>query len=380
VWCWVALAMQTAEGHEEGRAANIIQGERLTDLIEEYLREELHFDQARAAANALVKQLRERNFILCFLGGDSYAFVHRTFLEYSCATEFVYQFEKKKSLTLEGLLALYDAHCRDDDWQEVLRLICGQLDEQFAGKIIERLTERVDLEKWDKKTYLPELELATWCLSEVRNLNQIDEKIGAKLLLKIIDILLHGEHEEGTGEVFNAAKAVGMGWPGKTEFHFNRQCPRDSDLPSTLSWPDFLADIFRQRLWIKQLCFDYENDTGLGMLGAIKALIEYWPDDETREFARIFYKKNGIVASLYGEGHSLFGKYIFMLLTEDVSSDEKKIFIKISDPRRPIPSEHIQKAAKAAGIPPDRIDETVRSLSEHMGWDITKGSEAGKLP
>ena len=48
----VALAMQTAEGQEEGRAANIIQGERLTGLIEAYLREELHFDQARAAANA----------------------------------------------------------------------------------------------------------------------------------------------------------------------------------------------------------------------------------------------------------------------------------------------------------------------------------------
>ena len=140
----VALAMQTAEGHEEGRAANIIQGERLTGLIEAYLREELHFEQARAAANALVKQLRERNFILCFVGGDSYAFVHRTFLEYFCATEFVHQFEKKKSLSLEGLLEIYDSHCRDDDWQEVLRLICGQVDEQFAGMIIARLTDRVD--------------------------------------------------------------------------------------------------------------------------------------------------------------------------------------------------------------------------------------------
>lgn len=180
----VALAMQTAEGHEEGRAANIIQGERLTDLIEEYLREELHFKQARAAANTLVKQLRERNFILCFLGGDSYAFVHRTFLEYFCATEFVHQFEKKKTLSLEGLLALYDAHCRDDDWQEVLRLICGQLDEQFAGRVIAHLTERVDMEAWDGETPLPELVLAVWCLSEVRNINRIETTTGGDLLLK----------------------------------------------------------------------------------------------------------------------------------------------------------------------------------------------------
>ncbi|XOF34929.1 MAG: hypothetical protein ACL93V_06465 [Candidatus Electrothrix sp. YB6] len=44
------------------------------------------------------------------------------------------------------------------------------------------------------------------------------------------------------------------------------------------------------------------------------------------------------------------------------------------------PGGNNQKAAEVAGIPPDKIDEAVRSLSEHMGWDITKGSEAGKLP
>ncbi len=41
------------------------------------------------------------------------------------------------------------------------------------------------------------------------------------------------------------------------------------------------------------------------------------------------------------------------------------------------PGGNNQKAAEVAGIPPDKIAETVRSLSEHMGWDITKGSEAG---
>ncbi|MCI5143728.1 MAG: hypothetical protein D3909_18785 [Candidatus Electrothrix sp. ATG1] len=35
------------------------------------------------------------------------------------------------------------------------------------------------------------------------------------------------------------------------------------------------------------------------------------------------------------------------------------------------------RSEEAAGIPPDKIDKTVRSLSEHMGWDITKGSGAG---
>ena len=44
------------------------------------------------------------------------------------------------------------------------------------------------------------------------------------------------------------------------------------------------------------------------------------------------------------------------------------------------PSGNNQNAAKAANIPPDKIDETVRALSDHMGWDITKGSEAVNYP
>ncbi|MGX9728188.1 MAG: NACHT domain-containing protein [Candidatus Electronema sp. VV] len=195
----VALEMQTA-GSE---AANLIQGEKLVKLIEEYLRDELHFDKARKAANALVEQLRQRNFILCFLGGDSYGFVHRTFLEYFCAAEYVDQFKERQMLKIDGLLALYDQHCREDDWQEVLRLICGQLDESFAGRIIEHLTGLVDFEKLyresvDEKrlkklglqSILPKiLQRELWfillCLSDVRNLGKIEEYIKNELLSKL---------------------------------------------------------------------------------------------------------------------------------------------------------------------------------------------------
>jgi len=234
----VALAMQTAEGHEEGRAANIIQGERLTGLIEAYLREELHFGQARAAANALVEQLRQRNFILCFLGGDSYAFVHRTFLEYFCATEFVYQFEKKKSLSLERLLEIYDAHCSDDDWQEVLRLICGQLDERFIGQIVEHLIKQVNIETWDKKELLPELVLAIWCLSEVRNPHRIEDETGAGLLLIMIEFFLrdYSELSDFIKQFFQllalAANDVKSEWPsGKPAYQFDGLYPRNA-------WPE----------------------------------------------------------------------------------------------------------------------------------------------
>ena len=90
----VAYAMQTRVSDES--RANYIDGNTLTGLIEDYLCKELRFGQARAAARALVEQLRARNFILCDLGANSYAFVHRTFLEYFCATEIVHQFNVAK--------------------------------------------------------------------------------------------------------------------------------------------------------------------------------------------------------------------------------------------------------------------------------------------
>ena len=89
-----------------GLKGNLIDGPTLTGLIEDYLQDELHFAQARAVARAVVEQLRQRNFILCFVGADSYAFVHRTFLEYFCAANFVHQFNVAKTLTIEGLI-----HC-----------------------------------------------------------------------------------------------------------------------------------------------------------------------------------------------------------------------------------------------------------------------------
>jgi predicted NACHT family NTPase len=114
----VAYAMQ-ARVSDEFRA-NYINGDTLTELIEDYLRTELRFDQARAVARALVKQLRERNFILCFLGADSYAFVHRTFLEYFCAAEIVYQFNITKKISDAELITLFNSYRRHDDWREVL--------------------------------------------------------------------------------------------------------------------------------------------------------------------------------------------------------------------------------------------------------------------
>jgi predicted NACHT family NTPase len=87
----------------------------------------IEVSQARTVARLLIEQLRSRNFILCFLGADSYGFVHRTFLEYFCACEFVERFGKRGlegGLTLEELKTeVFGKHWQDESWHEVLRLI-----------------------------------------------------------------------------------------------------------------------------------------------------------------------------------------------------------------------------------------------------------------
>jgi len=45
------------------------------------------------------------------------------------------------------------------------------------------------------------------------------------------------------------------------------------------------------------------------------------------------------------------------------------------DPLEPIPRVHIERAAQRAGFRLDDIDAAVASLSDHLGWDITRGAK-----
>jgi predicted NACHT family NTPase len=160
----VAYHMQAAD---KGLAGNLIRGDDLEKILTGYLKS-IEVSQARTVARLLIEQLRSRNFILCYLGADSYAFVHRTFLEYFCACEFVEQFGKRGlegGLTLEELKTeVFGKHWQDESWHEVLRLITGMIDTSFAGEIVDYL---MDLDGAAKKFI--NLFLGAKCLSEVRN-------------------------------------------------------------------------------------------------------------------------------------------------------------------------------------------------------------------
>ncbi len=154
----VAFFMQ---GNAQGLAGNLISREDLERILTEYLREIV--SDARTIARALIEQLRSRNFILCYVGSDFYAFVHRTFLEYFCAWEFVWQFEKARSLTEEDLVQVYVEHWREEASHEVLRLMAGMLDTKFIGRVLECLmAQEGEADKFMN------VFLAAECLAEVR--------------------------------------------------------------------------------------------------------------------------------------------------------------------------------------------------------------------
>jgi predicted NACHT family NTPase len=250
----VAYHMQAAD---KGLAGNLIRGDDLEKILTGYLKS-IEVSQARTVARLLIEQLRSRNFILCFLGADSYAFVHRTFLEYFCACEFVERFGKRGlegGLTLEELKTeVFGKHWQDESWHEVLRLIVGKIDTSFAGQIIDYLmAQDGEAERFSN------LFLAAECLSEVRNRSVLGTAANQLLnhLKGLTKYDLNYYYESGDEEaslVFDirtqAVASVAATW---------------QDDPETL-------------LWLKTLALsDGDSDV---QIAAVEELGRSWQDDQ----------------------------------------------------------------------------------------------------
>ncbi|MCP4542911.1 MAG: NACHT domain-containing protein [Chloroflexi bacterium] len=425
----LAMRMQAGEG---GLKGNVIQEDHLEQEIQAFLMDEQwqpNATEARKAARRMIRQLRERNYILCLRGPHIYGFVHRTFLEYLTAAEYVRRFDKQpQQMTIGELVDLFDMHYLDDDWLEVLQLICGQIDEQFVGQIIAHLAASAESEREAGRTSLPVLSLAIWCLSEVRNRSKL-ESVSDKLLEGVIAIYRGDSHQEITA-VLRAASGLGGAWPSGHKFaKVAMDVTEKLTNSGKLYWPQLVAVVCDDRAVIHDFL---NSDSSELRWDAIVALAKHWPDETTRDLITAIAirdvdetprraalrelshywrddaveallteravqessskvreaaleelyagwpsettmqlissrcRTEGFAASIVGSEHSAFGQRLFSLVLETYGP--------YRDPTEPIPRDHIQQAARRAGISPDQIDETVRSLSEHMGWDITQGS------
>jgi hypothetical protein len=178
----VAFHMQSGEA---GLAGNIISAQDLEGILTEYLKS-IDIDQPRDVARRMIRQLRERNFILCYLGADNYAFVHRTFLEFFAAWAFVWEFKETQTLTFEELRdQTFGAHCQEESWQEVLHLVAVMLDSSFLERIIEYLLSQTSEGKdLIEKNRLLNILLAGECYIETRGKVSLDTRKTLNLKLK----------------------------------------------------------------------------------------------------------------------------------------------------------------------------------------------------
>ncbi len=276
----IAMKMQAGVGLK----GNVIEEADLVQEIQGFLMDQQwqpNATEAKKAARRMIQQLRERNYILCLRGPNLYGFVHRTFLEYLTAAEYVRRFDKQpQQMTIEELIELFDKHCRDDEWREVLRLICGQIDEQFVSQIIEHLATRTDVDKWDGQSPLPEIPLAIWCLGEVRNVAKLD-RTGDILLAAVVSVFRTDKMIYTTGfleEIADSANGLSVLWPGQRKIAYK------SNLSSVASWkhiiwPKVIAAVLRDRFIIQEMFMSQQSGV---QQGAIEALAENWPDETTR--------------------------------------------------------------------------------------------------
>ncbi|MFM9265111.1 NACHT domain-containing NTPase [Tychonema sp. BBK16] len=182
-----AIAYEMQAG-DDGLKGNLISADRLTQILTNYLREQ-GFSEPREKASHLIQQLRERNFILCYRGADTYGFVHRTFLEYFCAIEIVNRFEKQRTLTFEQLRdEVFGLHWQDETWHEVLRLICGMVDVNFAAQLIAWLIQQEEMKNFIN------IFLSVDCFLELRDKHKYVLEIADRLLESLKHLMKYGPY------------------------------------------------------------------------------------------------------------------------------------------------------------------------------------------
>lgn len=173
-----------------GGSGNAVRQQDLIAFAASFCAEEygLKAEEAQATAEQLIQHLRERNYILALVGGQTFGFVHKTFLEYLAAAEIHARF-RTHDWGLDEIKAVFRKSWLDQAWEETLTLICGMIEEERPQQVIELLQavlEEVDPFE-DYQMFLFVM-FAIRCMSEIRLLDQEPVRSFARTLT---DCILH---------------------------------------------------------------------------------------------------------------------------------------------------------------------------------------------
>jgi HEAT repeat protein len=281
-----------------GLRGTAIDDESLKNLLTGYLDRKM-FRDPRGMAVRTIDQLQSDNFLLYIPAvsraenpdGDTYSFVHRKFLGYFCATEIARRFKSKQSLTFEQLRDnIFGYYWRSENRHRSLTLICGLIEPEAAGKLIEFLidqkVDRLDyLDREDRVTTeaFKHLLLAGECLAKVRNHHSVFA-IAIELKNQIeteIDL------QSGIPLSFGAAKSL-----------MNTIAKYFGVLPDTNSITEYYRTKSNTLNWLKIRALE-DRDKSI-RTAAIQSILEY------------YYRKPGILNWLKDSA--------FISLYEDVRS------------------------------------------------------------
>jgi HEAT repeat protein len=249
----IAYNMQSAP---EGLSGNLIHKEVLRNEIEEYFKDRYKTEPERATiiARSMIDQFRRRNFILCLYGADFFGFIHRTFLEYFCASAIVEKYNDQE-IDINNLKNDYfEKYWEDETWHEVLRLICG-MKEKLAGELIQHIID-VYHPRWFGKRPPWNIVLAIKCFSEMRNPTAFDET-SKILLLRVIELFemirwTKDIEEFLIEQIVPATKLVGTNWPHRNiitenfirSYVYSGQYTwEEINSNLTIAWADFIAGL-----------------------------------------------------------------------------------------------------------------------------------------
>ena len=159
----------------------------------------INTERADELVEVLPRLLRERHSLLCWMGGDNYAFVHRSFLEFFVAEAWRDEREKAR-LTPEEImdnLFLFREEQGVSRWnhsryENIIPLYFGLIDELRAEQILEQLSLLLEKEK------LPQYMLfMASCMLELQDRGAYVH-IESKLIKKIADFAVSAWSEENS--------------------------------------------------------------------------------------------------------------------------------------------------------------------------------------
>ncbi len=195
-------------------AGNAIRQRDLVSFAAKFCAHEYTLDSeaAQARAEQLIAHLRERNYVLTLLGGQTFGFVHKTFLEYLTAAEIHAQFQRQ-DWTLAEIKEVFKTHWQDQAWEETLTLICGMLEEERPEQVVELLQavlRRID--PFGVHSIQPVVAFATRCIVEVRQLEQEPVRSFAQ---RLTDVMVQSSRRwHSVDKILSSFRLCGSAWPG----------------------------------------------------------------------------------------------------------------------------------------------------------------------